>query len=175
MIKSLKYILPHTFWALALAGSYYLHFTHEQKVAYVDSAELLAKYQGMIDARQAYQQQAEVWQANIDTLQQEIQIVQVRYNEQGSPAANHLEKELKAKQEQLVHYQRVVQKKATQEDQQMTEKVLVQVNTLIEEYGKQHDYRIILVANGSGNIAYAAEGANLTEELTQVLNKAYVP
>ncbi|QLH32799.1 MAG: hypothetical protein HWD62_10570 [Cyclobacteriaceae bacterium] len=30
-------------------------------------------YQGMLDARKAYQQKALVWQANIDTLVNEIQ------------------------------------------------------------------------------------------------------
>ncbi|WKN45338.1 OmpH family outer membrane protein [Tunicatimonas pelagia] len=173
-----KNMIPHILWAVALAGIYYLHLTDKEKVAYVDSVKLLAEYRGMADAQQAYQKKAIQWQANIDTLKQEMQVVQAKYQEQKTLKTTTLaqtEQELKSKQQQLVNYQRAIQEKVTQEDQQMTQQVLSQVNSLVEEYGKKHGYRVILVANGSGTIAYAQEGADLTSELLKVLNEAYIP
>jgi outer membrane protein len=42
-------------------------------------------------------------------------------------------------------------------------------------YGKQHNYKIILIANQSGTIAYAREGLDITPEVIEGLNKDYVP
>jgi len=60
---------------LFLSNAYLLfhHFSHSRDIVYVDSSKLLNGYQGMLDARKAYQQKALVWQANIDTLVNEIQ------------------------------------------------------------------------------------------------------
>ncbi|MEO1254184.1 MAG: OmpH family outer membrane protein, partial [Bacteroidota bacterium] len=41
-------------------------------VVYVDSSQLLENYEGMKVARQAFQQKAAQWQANIDTLKLEL-------------------------------------------------------------------------------------------------------
>ena len=41
-------------------------------VVYVDSNQLLENYEGMKVARQAFQQKASQWQANIDTLKVEL-------------------------------------------------------------------------------------------------------
>ncbi len=163
---------------LGLAGLYYLHFAEKNSIAYVDSSKLLSSYQGMVDARGVYQGKVAIWQANIDTLTQDVQAAIQAY-EKESRTMSSKEKELsqqllKNKQQQLISYQKSIQEKAKQEDQQMTQKVLIEVNSHIEQYGKDKGYKVILVANESGNIAYAQDGMDITEELISQLNDNYI-
>ena len=160
---------------LGLAGLYYLHFAHQENIAYIDSAKLLNNYQGMTNARSVYQQKAKIWQSNIDTLMQEVQAAMKDY-ERNSTGMTQKEKALseellKSKQQQLVSYQKSIQEKAAQEDQQMTQQVITEVNNYIKQFGEVHQYKVILVANETGNIAYAQEGIDVTEEVLAGLNQ----
>ena len=174
--KGLIQVILFTILFLALGALYYLHFS-AQKIVYVDSARLLNGYQGMVDARNEYQQKTGVWKANIDTLASEVQ-QSIKDYEKASGGMTKKEKALsqeliRTKQKQLTDYQRAMNEKATQEDSQMTQQVLEQVNAFIKQYGEQKSYRIIMAATDYGNIAYAADGLDITDEVLEGLNKQY--
>ena len=80
---------------------------------------------------------------------------------------------IRAKQQQLVTYQKSIQEKAAQEDAKMTQDVINDVNAYLEEYGKNRSYKIIFAATNMGNILYANDGVNITEEAVEGLNKRY--
>ncbi|MEN7551263.1 OmpH family outer membrane protein [Rapidithrix thailandica] len=177
MKKSLQLILI-IILLVSNAVLYFLYFSTSQKMAYVDSNQLLNGYQGMIDARAAYQQKTVTWQANIDTLTQEIHKKLQDY-EKNVARMSKKEKELsqellKTKQQQLGQYQEAIRQKAQAEDQKLTESVINEVNAYLAEYGKKQNYQIILAATNAGNIVYAEEMLNITEEVLKGLNKNYV-
>lgn len=150
----------------------------EDPLVYVDTNLLLENYDGMKAARQEFQQKAAVWQANMDTLKAELE-ASLRKYETDKPGMTAKEKELneellKAKQQQFIDYQNGIQQRSQQEDYEMTQQVLTQVNTFIEAYGKRKGYTIILGANSSGNIVYAEEHLDITEELQKELNESYL-
>lgn len=174
-MKSIQLALFLVLFA-GLSILYYLHFTAD-KLVYVDSAQLINNYQGMIDARKVYQQKAGTWKANIDTLASEVQHAIQDY-EKESPSMTAKEKELsreliRTKQKQLAEYQKAMNEKAGQEDAQMTSQVLEQVNSYIKKYGEAHGYRVILAATEYGNIAYAEDGLDITGDVLEGLNKEY--
>ena len=147
------------------------------EIVYVDSNKLLENYQGMQAARQAFQQKASIWQANIDTLKAELDR-EIRSYETGKSSMSAKERSLneeliKTKRQQFIDYQQGIQQKSQQEDYQMTEQVLIEVNTFIEQYGKQHGYKMVLGANNSGNIVYGEETLDITDELQEALNAQY--
>ncbi|UXX79788.1 OmpH family outer membrane protein [Reichenbachiella carrageenanivorans] len=155
----------------------YLHFSTSQKVVYIDSNQLLNGYKGMQDARSAYQQKATVWQANVDTLMKEVQTAIMDY-EKESQSMTAKEKELnkeliRTKQRQLQDYQAAMRDKSAQEDQQMTEKVLTTINAFMINYGKEHNYQVIFGATSAGNIIYADQAINITDEVLNLLNEQY--
>ena len=151
--------------------------TKETKVAYVDSVKLMDGYDGMKKAREAYKKKASQWQANVDTLTKEVQLAIMDYEKQVSKMTKielSLTKEvIKNKQEKLANYQRAIQSKAQQEDAEMTQQVLTRVNGLIKDYGKANGYQVIFGANGSGNIIYAVDAMDITDEVLKVLNSDY--
>ncbi len=163
---------------LVLALAFYTFFYKAEKVAYVDSNVLLSQYQGMIDARADYSKLSSEWQARIDTLAMDVQNELKRHEKELSKMSKK-EKELseqllRNKQQQLVNYQRAIQDKAAEEDSKMTQGVISEVNAYLEEFGKKQSYKIIFAATNAGNILYADDAINITEEVVEGLNKRYL-
>jgi outer membrane protein len=164
---------------LIISNTYllYAHFSGSNQLVYVDSTKLLNNYKGMTDARKVYQQKAVLWKANIDTLIVEIQNDLKKYEKESSGMSakeRDLSRQLiQNKQQQLGDYQKATNEKAAQEDTQLTKQVLDEINQYIKEYGKNHKLRIILAATDYGNIAYAEEGIDITDEILAGLNKKY--
>jgi outer membrane protein len=160
---------------IALLIALWLFFKAD-RVVYVDSAKLVNGYKGMEVARKEFQKKTAVWKSNVDTLVKEIQQEIVKFEKQSGKMTSK-EKELtkqliQTKQQQLAEYQRATNEKAGQEDNQMTKKVLDEINAYIKDYGKNHQYKIILAAS-NGNIAYAEEALDVTDEVLAGLNKNY--
>jgi outer membrane protein len=154
-----------------------LQFQHQQQVVYVDSNKLINGYQGMLDARKVYQQKATSWKANIDTLTNEVQR-QIMDYEKGVGKMTAKERELsqeliKTKQRQLYEYQQAMNNQAQQEDSKMTSDVISQINAYLKGYGERKGYTIILAATEYGNLAYADEKLDITEEVLTGLNNQY--
>lgn len=152
-------------------------FYQQERIAYIDTAKLMEGYEGMKQARAQYRQKAEVWQANVDTLVSEVQ-QQIKTYEKESAGMSAKEKELsqqliRSKQQQLGEYQKAIQEKARQADVEMTQQVLATVNAYLTDYGKAHNYRIILAATDAGNIIYAEEGMDITADVLEGLNEGY--
>lgn len=155
-----------------------LMFTNKKaELVYVDSNKLLNNYQGMLDARKEYQNKAQSWKANIDTLAKEVQESIMEY-EKESPSMTTKEKELsreliKTRQQQLADYQKAIQSQASSEDAEMTQNVVNQVNQYLKKFGQKNNYRIILAATDAGNIVYAEEEMDITDIVLEGLNKEY--
>lgn len=152
-------------------------FFEEPKMAYVDSAQLIQQYRGMQDAVEVYQSKATVWQANIDTLANELAKTVQNY-EQKKVSLSVNEKELTeklihAKRQQLLDYQKTISEKAQGEDQEMTKTVMEQINQYVKRYGQEHKFEIIMGATQAGNLVYAKEGLDITKEVLEGLNAEY--
>jgi outer membrane protein len=172
--------LPLVLSILALVGVIVIGavvFTTSIKMVYVDSTKLISEYKGMQDARKNYQQKASVWKANVDTLALEVQQQIMSYEKDHSRLSAKeqklTEELLRTKQKQLMDFQQAMNAQAQQEDQKMTGEVVRQINSYIKKYGQSHGYNIVMAATQYGNIAYADEGLDITEEVLDGLNKEY--
>lgn len=190
MIKILEYSIPYTgmllnkriFSAavvtiiLLLITIVWMLFFKKDKIAYVESSRLLTGYKAMADVRKEFDGKSKQWQANIDTLTQDIQQSIFKYEKETSKGSEEDKKKAKEaigiKQKQLNDYQRATQQNAQQEEARLTTPILTEVNAFLMEYGKSHGYKMIFVAN-NGNIAYADKGLDLTDEIVELLNKSY--
>lgn len=176
MLQRLNLILGIVSFIGLLAVLTYILIT-PQKLVYVDSAKLLNNYKGMTDARDAYQKKAASWKANVDTLTQEVQ-KQIMDYERGSSRMTAKERQLteeliRTKQKQLIDYQQALNNQAQQEDAKMTGEVITQVNAYLKKYGESKGYQIIMAATEYGNIAYANEALDVTDEVLEGLNQEY--
>ncbi len=173
--KSLLQIKLLNFLVIAIVVGWIAYsYATKSKIAFVDSNRLVENYEGMKAARAAFQQRSLQWQANIDTLTTEFKRAVDEFEgnkEKLSAKEADLSKQLiESKRKQLVDYQQAIQQQAEQEDYQMTQKVLTEVNGLINDYAEQQGYDIVLGASGNGNIVYAKEYMDITEDVIDMLN-----
>jgi len=77
------------------------------------------------------------------------------------------------KQKQLKEYQQALNTQAKQEDSKLTAEVIAQINAFIKKYGERRGYTIVMAATDYGNIAYADEGLDITDDVLDGLNKEY--
>ncbi len=131
----------------------------------------------MIEARKEYQLKAGQWKANIDTLFAEVQN-EIKSYEKESPGMSAKERELAmklidSKKQNFQQYQAAIEQKAKGEDEKMTSAIISEINGFIKTYGEKNDYKIIFGATDMGNIVYASDGIDLTEEITEALNERY--
>jgi outer membrane protein len=149
----------------------------KHEVVYVDTSKLLNNYKGMQAARAAYQTKAGARKSNVDTLASEVQQLIFKY-EKESPSLTVNERQLsqeliRGKQKQLADYQQALNTQAQQEDARMTSDVVAQVNAYLKKYGESKGYTVILAATEYGNLAYADQGLDITDEVLEGLNKEY--
>lgn len=152
-------------------------FLDKEKIVYIDSTKVINSYEGMIAARKDYQGKIAVWRANIDTLTLEVQREIAKYEKESSRMTSR-EKDLTkqlihTRQQQLAQYQNAINEKAGQEDAAATKKIIDEINAYIKTYGEEHDFTIVFAATEYGNIAYAQDFLNITQEVIEGLNKKY--
>jgi outer membrane protein len=179
MIETIKKNLFSLVLAIAVIVLFVLHFWQpgSGKIGYVDSNVLMQKYEGMKDARLEFQKKAKEWQAQSDTLMKDWKN-QLNTYEKERTGMSAKEKQLKEeilrnKQQQINGYRQSMEKKAHDEEQKLTQNVIVTVNDYINRYGKEHGYKFILGANGSGSILYAIKNTDITDVILEGLNKEY--
>jgi outer membrane protein len=165
------------FLLIGLFYSFYFHLSPRQKIVYVNTGKLLLEYQGMKEAQAAFREKSALWQANADTLTAEFEKAVQKYESQKhsltAKETQLTEALLRSKQEQLVQYREAIQQKAAEEDKKLQEQVLSRINAFIKDYGKKQAYSIIMGATTMGNIVYAEEIMDITDEVVKGLNSNY--
>jgi outer membrane protein len=163
-----------SFLVFAVAILYFLHFRTDNEYVFIDAQKLVNGYKGMQVARKQYESKVSVWQANLDTLRLETESKIVEYEKKGKTMSARerelMEELINTKKSQYLEYQKAISENIQKEDQLLTSNVLEKVNAFIKQYGKEHGYTIILAATQYGNIAYAKEGIDITDDLLKELN-----
>lgn len=130
--------------------------------AYVNPSKLLQGYHSAQAQHELFQAKTRDWQLRIDSLGTEMQALNK------APAATRA-----AKEQQLLRYREAIEQQAQRENQRLTQAVLAEINAYLKQYGKQKGYTFILGATESGNIVYAAEGTDISDDVLQGLNAQY--
>lgn len=161
----------------AMGVLFTMHFSGRKTYAYVDAQKLLNGYKGMQAARKEYEVQVMSWRSNLDTLRNEMEERVREYEtKKGKITTRELqlmEELIDAKHEQYVNFEQVVTEKIRGADQELTSKVLSKVNDYIKRYGEREGYDIIMAATQYGNIVYAKDKIDITQDVLNGLNQEY--
>jgi outer membrane protein len=153
------------------------YFQNDSQLVYVDVNKLMDGYKRTAIEQSKFEAKATALQSNVDSLISNWQEELKTYEKERSTMTNkelELKQELLSnKQQQIGSYQQAIQKQIQEEEQKASQTIFNDVNDYIKEFGKKNNYKIIFGASGSGNIMYADEGADLTEEVLSGLNKEY--
>ena len=163
---------------LAVGYLFYTQNSQNEDVVYIDVNVLMADYEGMKDAKKEFEEKSKVWQANVDSLIADFQNELKVYEKERSKMTkkeNELKQELlRNKQQQVGNYQQAIARQSEEEDAKLSGAVVNEVNAYIKTYGEAHHYKIIIGANSSGNVLYAQDGVDITQDVLTGLNAEYV-
>lgn len=145
--------------------------------AYVDVNVLFKEYERTGVLEKELEKKLENIKSNVDSLQQGWQNELIAF-EKERISLTKKEIELKkqilgSKQQQLNNFQHAAELKMQEEEQKMTQTVLNDINDLVEEFGEKNNYQIIHGATGGGNLMYAKDALNITDEVLMELNTQY--
>ena len=147
------------------------------KLAYVESGKMLDGYQGMKDARKAFEGKARSWEKQNQAMLANFKVAVEGYQKQAPTLSAEqraaTEQKLQEQQQQVAQQQQQLQAQAQQEEGKLTQSVLESVNKKVEAYGKAHGYKLILIAAPSGTIAYGEKKLDITAPVLAYLNANY--
>lgn len=147
------------------------------KLAYVESGKMLDGYQGMKDARKAFEGKARGWEKQNQAMLANFKAAVESYQKQAPTLSAEqraaTEQKLQEQQQQVAQQQQMLQQQAQQEEGKLTQSVLESVNKKVEAYGKAHGYKLILIAAPSGTIAYGEKNLDITVPVLAYLNANY--
>jgi len=162
---------------ISVATSFFVIKPANSQIAYVETGVLLQQYEGMKKARIEFEKKSKELTAGADSLIAKFE-EDLKAYEKGRKKMTTKERELKeellqVRQQQIGNYQKSLQKKLQQEEQTLTQTHVNRINDYLKEFGKDQGYTYILGANGSGNVVYAKDGLNITQEVLDGLNASY--
>jgi outer membrane protein len=146
-------------------------------IVYVESGKMLDGYQGMKDARRAFEAKAKGWERQNQALVNGFRTAVEQYQKTAASLTPEqraaAEQKLQAQQQQGAVEQQKIQAQAQEAEAKLTQTVLESVNKKVEAYGKSHGYKMILIAAPSGTIAYGEKGLDITAPVLAYLNAEY--
>ncbi len=144
------------------------------RIGYVDVQRILARSSAGVAAREQIERDKASMQKDLDAKQTEMAKIEDELTKKGMLLSADVRKE---KQETLERkrrdfrrlvddYQRELEKK----ERDLLQKVLQELTGVIERYGKQHGYLIILEKRSAG-VVYGAGEADVTDEIVKVYDQ----
>jgi outer membrane protein len=84
------------------------------------------------------------------------------------------QKDLAKMQQELMKLGTTIENQSSTEEAKLLQAVYNKINAFITRFGEQHNYDVILGANGQGNVMYVEGQIDITEDVIRLLNKEYV-
>jgi len=145
------------------------------KLAYVESDRLLIEYKETKIAAEEVKKNTELVRNQFDTLRTELEQLQKEFQEKigglSQDERREVEFNLNRKQDEVNRYYNIMSEKIKEEDEKATAEVLKKINKVVQEYGKKKGYTYIFGATKQGNIVFAKDAQNITDEIIDVLNE----
>lgn len=170
-----RIVIPIAFINFCLTiGLLYVLYSRPDAIAYVDTQVLLNEYSGMKDAREKFRLKEVVWKSNLDTLASELERIVVEFETKRQRlSVNEIDlyKELiNDKKTQLRNYHNAVEIEAQRANDEIASEVITEINIFLRQYGEANGYVIVFAANQYGNIAFADQRLDITDQVLTELN-----
>ncbi len=147
------------------------------RIAYVRSAVVVENFLGTKEAQARYGQREAEWQANLDTLgnrlNQSAAVYQTAFAAWNPQEQARQRTELERKEREFQQYQAAVREKAQVEEDKLLQGALTQINSFVKAYAEAQGYTVVLGTTQSGNILYASDAVDITDQVLKGLNESY--
>jgi len=148
------------------------------RIAFVNSDELVSNYEGMIEAKNLFALKKTSWQRSIDSLTVSLNSIEAKadsLNQFGKKIeSNYLKMEalLRLRKSTMDHMVRT-QGLIDEEDLKLTDGVLMQINEHINAFAKANEYSMIFSSMDGNSILYGKDSNDVTKDLLDYMNSRY--
>lgn len=178
MTSRLKLILYLSFAISILSFSTGLYlYLSRPKIAFVYNTRLLTEYSGVKEGKKIYDRKLAELRSNLDTLGKELN-ADVKKFQSNNKSMSAKEKSLsedmlRKKQQDFLNYKKAVEGQIKEEDQKLSSGVINQINSYMLDYAKDHHYDFIFGVNNDGNVLFAKQSVDVTDDVLKGLNHSY--
>jgi len=146
-------------------------------IAYINIDSLLLNYQFAKDANESLIKKQEDSRLTINTRARQLQVEMGEFQKKlennaflSRERAEQEQLRLQKKQQELQEMDGKLSQQLMQVQQKMSEELRDTINKFMKEYNKDKKYEMIISNTSSDNVLYAAEGYDITSEVTKMLN-----
>ena len=152
------------------------HKTIKQKTAYIEIKKVFNGFQMKKELEEKFKQTAKSREKIIDSLSFNLKLMSKQLNEQKA-ANKEVDKDLlyafEYKREEFLKLKNQFSEDNASLSQKYDAQILEQMTQYIIEFGKNNNYEFIFGADGSGNLMYAKEAFNISDEISIYINNKY--
>lgn len=149
--------------------------TGAPKVGYVRTGEVISGSVAFKSARSSYEKQIMAWQTNLDTLESEYARNLSQFNsaslQMNADARESHQIGLAEQRATIERYSTAISLRAKEEEKRLSDSLLKQINALVEQYGREHGYDVILGTTSEGSLLYGSEATDITKNVLDFINR----
>ncbi|TXI67107.1 MAG: OmpH family outer membrane protein [Flavobacterium sp.] len=149
----------------------------EFKTAYINTAEIIEKYEKFKDEDAKFNVKSEELgrplEAKVRAFQAEAQSFRQNAQAKGPQWAQQKGAELQQREQQLGIEQNALIQQLQQEGAVLKDTLISEVKKFIKDYGKKKGYDYIYGTGDAATVLYAKEGYDITKEVLKELNDSY--
>jgi outer membrane protein len=145
-----------------IIGTYYYTDQNNQEVVYVDSVKLFSGFNMTKDIKKIEEAKINKQGKELDSLYAIFQVV----TDKETPPFKNL-------QQQIANKSKVFQELQDNYKYTLSNKVWKRLNAYVKEYAQNNSLKIVLGANGYGNVLFGDESLDITDQILEFSNKKY--
>ncbi|MBU1853650.1 MAG: OmpH family outer membrane protein [Candidatus Omnitrophica bacterium] len=154
--------------SLSLTGAVFAQ--SEGKIGYVDLSRAFDEYEKTKDFDKALEKKGDLKQEQREDLVKDIRKMRDEIDLLNEKAKGKKEKDIEEKIRFLQEFDQNAKAELTKERDDMVRDILKEMNGVIQDYGENHGYSIIL---NERILLYGEKSRDLTEEIIKILNDNY--
>lgn len=150
------------------------------KIVYINTDTLLNKYKLAVELNEAFLKKQEDRRTELNikakSLEQEVAEFQRKLQNNGfisEARAIEARDQLYVKQENLRRLQEEMLDKATREKNELDKQLFDELTSFLKEYNGEKGFNIVLSTQLGGNVLYAEDGFDITNDIVGRLNANY--
>jgi outer membrane protein len=174
----MKQVILSTVIALAIVGSasFVLQNKMKTRTGYIEIKKVFNGFSMKKELEEKFKQTAKVREKIIDSLTFNLKLMSKELNGQRDTKGvvnQELAYAFDLKREELLKLRNQFGQENSALSQKYDNQILEQMTQYVIEFGKKNNYDIIYGADGSGNLMYAKDSYNISDEIVTFINKKY--
>jgi len=139
---------------------------------YVDVTSVYNNFEFKKDLEKKLNHLSNIRTNKLDSIELDLNIMFRSLNSEGNPTDDQMQL-FNTKKQNFLNLKRQYEEEYANLAKEYDDQIYAQINQYILDYGESTSYEYIFGATGSGNLMYAKDSENITEEVLKYINNRY--